>query len=166
MAPMTRLIRLAAVALLGAANALCPPALAAQSLLILVRHAERPPEVEGDPDLTPAGKARAQKLATMLAESGIRAVFTSEFKRTQETARPLATKLGIPPEVVPAADTSALVDKLEDHPTETVLVVGHADTVAEIIKARGGPTVTIADDQFDDIFVFVPATGALTRIKY
>ena len=56
--------------------------------------------------------------------------------------------------------------KLRAHGNETVLVVGHADTVPDVIKAFGGPVVTLADDEFDALFVLVPATGAVTRLAY
>ncbi len=133
-------------------------------MIILVRHAERGTAAGPDPSLTDEGKSRAQILAEMLAGAGIRAIFTTGLKRTQETAKPLATSLHIEPEVV--SETNALVAALKTHSNETVLVVGHSDTIPEIIKALGGPNVEIGDAEFDAVFVFVPATGAVTRFKY
>ena len=153
--------------------ALLPAAAAAQQLVILVRHAERadasgmPPPASADPSLSAAGKARAAKLATMLADAGIKGIFVTEFKRTQETAAPLATTLKVKPQSMAADDTAALVAKIRSaHPKDVVLVVGHSNTVPEIIKAFGGPAVTIADTEFDNIFVLAPGSGAFTRIRY
>jgi broad specificity phosphatase PhoE len=149
----------------GLASGAPSPVASGKGLIILVRHAERVPSpATDDPPLTDAGSARAQRLATMLARSDVRAVFVTRFRRTRETAKPLTDLLRLVP--IEESDTVQLVAALRTHANETVLVVGHSDTVPDVIKAFGGPTVTIGDDEFDDLFVLVPATGALTRIKY
>ena len=71
-----------------------------------------------------------------------------DFVATQETAKPLADLLQLTP--IEESDPVQLVAKLRTHGNETVLVVGHSDTVPDVIKAFGGPTVTIADDNFVD----------------
>jgi broad specificity phosphatase PhoE len=150
------------------------PALAqGQKLVIAVRHAERADggamatSPQTDPPLSAAGEARARKLADALRDAGVTAVFATEYKRTQDTVKPLATAAGLTPQVVKAADTAALVAKLKSaHASDVVLVVGHSNTLPAIIKALGGPDIRIADDQYDDIFIVVPSTGAMTRIKY
>jgi broad specificity phosphatase PhoE len=152
------------------------PALAsAQKMVILTRHAERadgqatmstPSGTPADPKLSAAGEARAQKLATMLADAGIAAMFTTEFARTKDTAAPLAAALKQTPEVVAAAQTAALIDKIKTHANDTVLVVGHSNSVPAIIKALGGPDVAIGDAEYDNLFIYVPATKTLTRIRY
>jgi len=154
------------------------PALAsAQSLVIFVRHAERAdggPAAGGgmtgapaDPLLSAAGKARADKLATMLAESGVKAIYTSEFRRTQDTGKPLAAKLGLAVTPVASSDVNVLVKKIKaEHPKDVVLIVGHSNTVPAAIKMFGGPDVKMADDEYNAIYVVSPATGAITLIRY
>jgi broad specificity phosphatase PhoE len=158
--------------------ALCmAPAVAhAQKLVILVRHAERadggtpPPgmtKTPADPLLSAAGEARAQKLATMLADAGITTIYTTEFRRTQDTAKPLAGKLGIAAQTVSANDLPGLLAKIKGaKPADVVFVVGHSNTVPDVIKQLGGPAVTIGDNEYDNLFVVVPQTGAMTRIKF
>jgi broad specificity phosphatase PhoE len=159
------LLALAAVLDASLAIGAPSPVPPAQGLIILVRHAERVQSTAtDDPPLTDAGKARAQRLAATLAKAEIRSVFTTRFRRTQETAKPLADLVQLTP--IEESDTVELIAKLRTHGDETVLVVGHSDTVPDVIKAFGGPNVTIADDAFDDLFVLSPATGALTRLKY
>src|SRR4030095_12239590 len=63
----------------------------AQPVVVIVRHAEKATNGGSDPDLSSTGLARADALARILKDSGITAIFTSEFKRTQETAAPIAT---------------------------------------------------------------------------
>src|SRR4029453_13076489 len=95
-----------ALLLLGA-----PAIASAQKLVIVVRHAERADGGAGtsmtgapaDPLLWRAGEAGAAKLPAMRADSGITAIMVTEFRRTQDTAKPIAAKLGLTPEVVKAA---------------------------------------------------------------
>ncbi|HXT70354.1 MAG TPA: phosphoglycerate mutase family protein [Vicinamibacterales bacterium] len=151
---------------------------AAQQTMIFVRHAERadggagmqpasPNSPPADPSLSAAGEARAARLAAMLADAGVKGIYTSEFKRTKETAAPLASKLGLKIEVVPSKDYAALVAKIKGaHARDTVLVVGHSNTIPEAIKAFGGPALTIADDEYTGIYIFTPSTGAIMVIRY
>lgn len=150
---------------------------AAQQTVILVRHAERADGGKGvadpmtgtppDPSLSAAGEARAMKLASMLADAGVRAIVTSEYKRTRETAQPLATKLGLQIQALPSKDSAAIVAKMKAaHARDTVLIVGHSNTIPEIVKAFGGPELKIADDEYSGIYILSPATGILTVIRY
>ena len=153
-----------------------PVAAYAQSLVIFVRHAERADggaqgqtmtSTPADPLLSAAGEARAAKLAMMLADAGIKAIYASEFRRTQDTGKPLAAKLGLTVQAVTARDAAALVTRVKaEHPKDVVLVIGHSNTVPEAIKAFGGPAVKMADDEYNAIYIFAPATGALTLIRY
>jgi len=155
---------------------LAPSVAAAQSLVILLRHAERADGGAGantmttapaDPLLSAAGEARAARLAQMLADAGVTAIYATEFRRTQDTGKPLATKLGLQVQAMPAKDSPGLAAKLKStHAKGVVLVIGHSNTVPDVIRALGGPAVTIADAEYDSLFVLVPATGALTRIRY
>jgi broad specificity phosphatase PhoE len=145
----------------------------AQKLVIVVRHAERADGgsmaagAQTDPPLSAAGEARAQKLAAMLADAGVKAIFTTELKRTQDTARPLAAKLGLTLQTMPARDTAALVERVKrDHAADIVLIVGHSNTVPAIVKAFGGGDVSVPDTDYDSLFVLAPATGGVTRIRY
>jgi phosphohistidine phosphatase SixA len=147
---------------------------AAQSTVFLVRHAER---ADGggaaggmstnDPDLSAAGRTRAESLANLLKDAKITAVFTSEFKRTQQTAAPLAKALGIQAVQVPSKDSPSLVKRIKSA-TGNILVVGHSNTVPEVIKALGvKEAVTIGDQDFDNLFVLIrSASPKLVRLHY
>ena len=75
---------------------LLPMASSAQpSLVILVRHAERAAEPADDPGLSEAGRSRATALLRSLEGSDISAIISSHYRRTRETAAPLATQHGI-----------------------------------------------------------------------
>jgi phosphohistidine phosphatase SixA len=142
----------------------------AQGVILFVRHAEKA-DASADTPLSAAGEARARSLADHLEKAGITAIFTSEFQRTIKTAEPLAKRIGIDPIVVPGKDLDALVARLRERkPDEIVLVVGHSNTIPELIKRLGYPgEITIADDAYGDLFVVVPRQGgaaALIRLGF
>ena len=124
----------------------------APQTVILVRHAERAGGTEANVGLSDAGRCRAEALARMLTDAGIKHIFVSEVARTQQTAKPLATKLGLTREIIPADDAAALVTRIRK--AGVALVVGHSNTVPDIIKRLGGGTVPPIDDAtFDRMFI-------------
>lgn len=159
---------------LALAAAVVMPAVASAQMVIVVRHAERADGGAGaqvgmtaapDPELSAAGKARAATLAEMLKDAGITAIYTTEYRRTRDTAAPLADLLKMSSEVISARDQAALVAKIKAHTSGAILVVGHSNTVPAIIKALGGPDVTIGDNEYDNLF-FVGPGGATTRVRF
>jgi len=139
------------VLLLGLFVAAAP----AQSIIFVVRHAEKMDNAGNDPDLADAGRARAERLAKMLKDAGISAVYTTEFKRTQQTAAPLAKALGLNVTIVPAKETAPLTAKLRDLHANA-LVVGHGNTIPDLIKAFDITTsISIAENDYDNLFVVV-----------
>jgi len=125
----------------------------AQPIVVIVRHAEKANNDPKDPDLSAAGHARAEALGLMLKDAGITAIFTSEFKRTQETAAPTSAATGVAPTVVIGKDTESLVSKLHQL-NGNALVVGHGDTIPNIVKALGIDTsIQIPDSDYTELFV-------------
>ena len=125
----------------------------AQPVVVIVRHAEKAADGGTDPDLSSAGRTRADALARILKDSGITGIFTSEFKRTQETAAPAATATHVTPTVVAAKDTAALVARLHQL-NGNALVVGHGDTIPNILKALGiNSPINIPDEDYSELFI-------------
>ena len=157
--------------LAGVLVAAAATAASAQATIFLVRHAERADSGAGgmatDPSLSDSGRARAESLAAMLKDTKITAIFTTEFKRTQETAAPTAAAQHLTATTVKSDQTAALVAKLKTA-KGAILVVGHSNTVPEVIAALGvKPAVTISDTEFDNLFILT--TGAkptMVRLRY
>lgn len=151
---MRRGLRLLAFA---AAMALLPAAAAAEVLVVVVRHAEKATNDPRDPDLDAAGQARARALATALAGSRLDAAYATQFRRTRQTAAPAATAAGIevtvrPIEGVDAATyAAALANDLRALPAgSVVLVVGHSNTVPDIVAALDGrPATPMPETEYD-----------------
>ena len=127
----------------------------AQPIVVIVRHAEKATNGGNDPDLSSAGQARANQLARILKDSGITAIFTSEYKRTQETAAPTATLIHVTPTVVAAKDIAALVARLHQL-NGNALVVGHDDTIPNIVKALGINTaISIPGTDYSELLIVI-----------
>ena len=164
------------IKVLALALVLWPAVASAQQTVIVVRHAERADggasansmtDKPADPPLSAVGEARAAKLAVMLSDAGVTAIFTTEFKRTQDTAKPLATKLGL--KVIPVAgkDTPGLVARVrKDHAKDVVLIVGHSNTIPEIVQALTGKTITMKDEEYNAMYVLTPSAGTIALIRW
>lgn len=149
-----------------------------QPTIILVRHAEKATDAnESSVPLSEAGRARAARLAQMLAGAGVTAIYVTETDRARQTAEPLAKALKVVVRTYSPRDAAGklapqlLLERLKkDDASGTVLVVGHQNTVPNILEALGySGKVEIADKQFDDLFVVVPKPGdapTVVRLKY
>jgi broad specificity phosphatase PhoE len=127
---------------LAAQAATQPAAAGAPTVVLVLRHAERAAEPGPDPALSEAGAARARQLAEAARDGQVRAVFASQFRRTRETAAPLAQAAGV-----------------------AVAVVGHANTVPALVGALAGrPAPAMGEGDYGDVFVVVvPAGGGAAR---
>ena len=130
--------------------------------IYLVRHGEKA-TVGKDPELTAQGQARAQAIATILQRAGITAVFSTPTQRTRQTAQPLAQLLKLDTQLYDPAAPKALVEKVKAL-SGTVLVVGHSNTLPELVKLFGGaPGADILDDEYDRLYQLTPGAGGAVR---
>ena len=117
----------------------------------LVRHAEKatPSAMLGDqhrdPPLSADGEQRAQQLAYWLHKQGIESIWTSDYRRTRDTARPLADLLGLQPEIYDPAQQAQLAQALQNQ-ARNALVVGHSNTIPELAMLLCQCPVTAMDD--------------------
>lgn len=158
--------------LLLLAASLLPAVRAEPSLILLVRHAEKAVVPGDDPPLSEAGQRRAQQLAESLADAGVRHVLTTQWRRTRDTAAPLALRLGLQPQVVATrrgqgaahiAELAAALRGLDG----TVLLVGHSNTVPDVIAALGGPKLPmICESRYGHLLVLQPVDRSLLRLRY
>ena len=151
----------------------CSAAFSKQKIttVLLVRHAEKLTTPADDPALSPQGVARAELLVRMFENSGLNAIYTSQYARTKLTAEPLAERFRIPVETVDAKTTNKLVESiLSKHSGGTVLVVAHSNTLPEIIHALGAGKIQEIDDLDYDNFYVVTVFGngiaKVVRMKF
>jgi phosphohistidine phosphatase SixA len=150
---------------------------ATSTTVVLVRHAEKELGAISDAPLSPEGERRADRLANMFGDSEkfgrLQKIYVTNTRRTQQTALRLSQRLGIVSTVVdaqtPAADLARRV--LEENRGGRVLIVGHSNTVPEIVKALSGADAVppIGEEEYDTLYVVtVPSTGraSVLRLKY
>ena len=146
-------------------TALAPAAaLAEPSMIYLVRHGEKATDSK-DPALTEQGKARAQNIATILQKAGIASIYSSPTNRTRQTAQPLAARSGLEVQTYDPSAPKALVEKVKSL-NGAVLVVGHSNTLPELVRLFGGaPGADIADNEYDRLYqLIVGPNGAITTV--
>lgn len=138
--------------------------------VIVVRHAEKASDADDSP-LTEAGSRRAEALERAVEGAGVRAVYSSQFKRNLDTARPLAERMKLSVNEMPVNLSNpgdygkALArDILEKHAGQTVVVVGHANTVAATVEALSGRPAQFGDIQYPDFFIVVVPRGGEAKV--
>jgi broad specificity phosphatase PhoE len=158
---MTTFRRLLCAAL--AAMTLLPGLAAAEpSVIYLVRHGEKA-AVGQDPELTAQGQGRARNIAAILRRAGITAIFSTPTVRAQQTAAPLAQQTGLTVQLYDPLAPLALVEKVRSL-SGAVVVVGHSNTLPELVRLLGGaPGADIADDEFDRLYQLLPGAGGKVR---
>lgn len=122
--------------------------------IILVRHAEKDTLVVGaDPPLSAKGVLRAQELARVLGDVRLSAIYVTPYQRNRQTALPLATRLGDTLTVVNSIDSTVTCLRTK-HYGQTVLAVGHSNTVPQIVEQLSGLKIApFVEGDFDRLYV-------------
>ena len=132
----------------------------AQRTIVVVRHADKIDDTD-DAVLSPTGEDQAKRLAHVLKDVGIRAIYTTQFKRTIQTAAPLADLLKIETRAYEQTDVDGVVKEIQQkHPTEVVMVVGHRSTVPKILERFGASEpVALETSEYDSLFILTLPPG-------
>lgn len=129
-----------------------------------VRHAEKTAE-KVDPQLSEAGHQRAQLLAEMLAESGIKAIYATAYQRTQQTAAPLAQQLQLGVQTYAAGEPEQLLEQLQQA-QQTSLIVGHSNTIPALVRLAGGQAEDLTEQQYGDLFILQLTDGTVISQRH
>lgn len=146
----------------------------ATTTMIFVRHAEKALIPVDDPGLSPEGQARAEELARQLVDAdvvaGIDAIYSTDTRRTRETAVPVAEVLGLEIQTYTnQEDDEPVVDAMvRDNKGKIILVVGHSNTVPTMIAALGASKKVppIAEMEYDNLYLIsIPWFGKTKTIR-
>ena len=110
-----------------------------ETTFILVRHAEKE-KVKDNPGLTKEGQERADKLAFMLQDITLDAIYSTDYKRTKDTAQPTATSKQMEVTLYNPSDLQLAKDEmLSKHRGKTILIVGHSNSTPNFLNQIAGP---------------------------
>lgn len=147
----------------------------ATTTIVFVRHAEKQQSPADDPELTEAGRRRVAELTRQLIDAdvvaGVDAIYSTPFKRTMQTAGPLAEALELPVHPYdpdPEDPEAMLEDIVRRHKGKIILIVGHSDTIPELIAELGASKKVppIADNEYDNIYIIsIPWFGKTKTIR-
>ena len=141
------------------------------SVIFLIRHFEKESsdataKQNKDPELTTQGQARAQLLASFLADQNVTTVFSTNYKRTIQTATPTAKQNGLsvtfydPREL---ADFALQLQAMSTKGKGNILIVGHSNTTPQLLKLLGGPDKPLSENDYGDLFYLT--MGGASQLK-
>ena len=150
--------------LLLLAACVTPQAPRPQPNYYVMRHLHTPAGAT-DPDLTAEGQRYAALVSDWFRRDPPDVIYVSSPKRAQQTAAPLAARLGLTPKVYDPKDTAALIAAVKAE-RGTVLIVGHSNTVPDIVEQLGGtrPAPLIHED-FGDVWHIAGPDHGTTRVR-
>lgn len=147
----------------------------ATTTIIFVRHAERALEPADNPGLNAAGQRRAAELARQLVDAdvvaGIDAIYSTNYRRTLETAQAVADaheSLEVSCCYDPDDNEAVLAEILKTHKGKIILVVGHSNTVPSLIADLGASknVPPIGHSEYDNIYIVsIPWFGKTKTIR-
>lgn len=141
------------------------------TVVVLVRHAEAGTSQTGDPDLSPAGEARASQLGPFLEDAlagrAVDYLYSADLRRSQQTAASVANQFKVPINLVGNADWSRLASRiLREHRGSTVAVVAGTAQLQSLVRRLYGAPVTFDETDYSVVLVITrPSLGAPRLLK-
>ena len=138
-----------------------------KSLLIIIKHVETD-TIGLDPGLSRSGERRAQKLGSLLQNTSVNHYYTTHFRRTYLTLLPLREKRPGDISRYEPEDQKLFADQLLAKKGQTSLVVGHEDTLPELLDLIWeGKEVHMSSSEYDDFIIAeTGANGIVSLYKF
>jgi len=135
--------------------------------IYLIRHSEKVIDVNNlkDPPLTELGKLRSESLVDFFASTAIDRIYSSNYLRTRETARPLSEARELNTEIYNANKLKEFTDLLLAR-KEDAVVIGHSNTTPLVARQLTGMELFgIPDNDYSRIYqVIVKHDGTILNI--
>lgn len=135
--------------------------------VVIVRPGERPLGSIADPPLVIEGERRAERLAHLFGKTTspgrITAIYVGAARRAQQTAAPLAARLGLRPIILEDDNPDSIAARaLSEHRGETVMIVDNGSTVPQLVEALSGLKPSpVSDAEYGSIYIVsVPILGS------
>ncbi|WP_417320717.1 histidine phosphatase family protein [Emcibacter sp.] len=121
--------------------------------IYLIRHAEKISDGSADPPLSTAGRQRAEWYARYFAGKELSAIYSTDLKRTRETAGPTARATGLEIKYYSPRNLPDFAREISSA-SGPVLVVGHSNTTPNLAGFLTNREIAeLHDGQYDRIFV-------------
>ncbi len=136
---------------------------------ILLRHAEKGDDGTKDPDLSDAGKLRAEALVKALAKQKVDAVYATPYKRTRNTVTPLAVAKGLSVQDYDATRFPELLAATEKFKGGTIVICGHSNTTPALLNLIIGSKdefKTFDDTDYGNLVVVSIVEGVVPKITW
>jgi len=138
--------------------------------IVLVRHAEKAPAppTEPDPELSAEGRERAQRfMKAVVKKYKPHEIFSTNYKRTRDTAEPIARSRGKQVQTYDASKPAELIAKIMASKTDHYLIVGHSNTIPALANALAKKEVfrNLLDTEYGVYWVIRMKNGVLTKIE-
>ncbi|MFN2413254.1 MAG: histidine phosphatase family protein [Pyrinomonadaceae bacterium] len=135
--------------------------------IILVRHAEKADAVSQDPELSPEGKQRADRLAKIVKKYKPGAIYSTDFRRTRDTAAPIAAGRKLQVQIYDAKKPTQLIDAMMKSKTKRFLIVGHSNTIPGLANLLGEKALfkNLDDAEYGAIWIIRMEGGRSRKIE-
>lgn len=149
------------------AHAAVDQAYAQTKTIVLVRHAEKADGTSQDPELSAAGKERAQRLVKKINKYRPKEIYSTDFKRTKDTVQPLAIKRHLQIQTYDARNPKALADKIMASKQKRFVISGHSNTVPGLanVLAKKELFKNLDDSEYGAIWVIRIKKGQLQKVE-
>ncbi len=132
--------------------------------LYLLRHAEKQPDGSRDPALTEVGKSRSRQLAKWFQDKDLQDVWSSDYRRTRDTATPLLKQTGLQLSLYDPRDQSILVNDLLER-QNNALVIGHSNTIPALARLLCQCPIADMDEAEHDRLIVISVVDGETAVK-
>lgn len=140
-----------------------------ETILIFTRHAEKEVNAGSDPSLNEKGLQRSMKLLSLLKDfDTIDAIYSTDYKRTKETAKPTSDYFELPIMIYNPRELDAFKDKiLEGHRSEIILIVGHSNTTPALVNLVMGEQILkqFSEDDYSNLLVVKIKEGEFPELE-
>jgi 2,3-bisphosphoglycerate-dependent phosphoglycerate mutase len=140
---------------------------AQSKLVILVRHAEKADATSPDPDLSAAGRERAQRLIRAIGKYRPGAFYSTDFIRTRETVTPLAAKRKKEVQIYDARKPQEMFDTILKSGTKRHVVSGHSNTIPGLVNliTKKDLFKNLDDPEYSVIWVIRIKDGRVAKVE-
>lgn len=125
--------------------------------VVLLRHAEKDltDENTANPELSAAGKARAEKLAKTINKYEPDVIYSTDYLRTRATARPLARSRNAMTLIYDERNLNQMSDLIMSGKFKRVVVIGHNSTTPALVNMliKQDKYKKLGEDEYDKIWI-------------